>query len=154
MIERIGYLIAIFFGAGLAKKAPGTVGSLASLIIWIPLFHFSNSLTLKVLVVLFIFLLGIWASQIGMKAFNKKDPKQVVIDEVAGQGLALILVSATIPNFILGFLLFRFFDILKPWPISLIDKKMHSAFGIMFDDIIAGLFALVSLYTINYFGLI
>ncbi|NBO18797.1 MAG: phosphatidylglycerophosphatase A, partial [Proteobacteria bacterium] len=68
-----------------------------------------------------------------------EDPGEIVVDEVAGQWLLLSAFSATGPAYIIGFVLFRAFDIVKPWPISLADRKIHGGFGVMFDDILAGL---------------
>ena len=77
------------------------------------------------------------------------DPKEIVIDEFIGQSLVLVFLPLTYQNYILGFILFRFFDIYKPMPINYFEKKYQNAFGVIFDDIIAGGYALLAIYIIN-----
>lgn len=134
-------LLATFGGVGFFKQAPGTIGSLASLLIWAPCVFFGVSPWVRLLLVLAVFLVGWWATFCALPTFKRQDPKEIVIDEVAGQGLALVLCPPSWVALLLGFVLFRLFDILKPWPISFIDRKIKSALGIMLDDILAGLFA-------------
>lgn len=134
-------IIATFGGVGFSKHAPGTLGSLASLLIWGPCVFFEISPWVRLLLVLAIFLVGWWATFRALPAFKSQDPKEIVIDEVAGQGLALALCAPSWLGLLLGFILFRLFDILKPWPISFVDRKIKTALGVMLDDILAGLFA-------------
>lgn len=143
-------LLATWFGFGLSPKAPGTAGSLAALpFAWV-IQAYVGSAGLFVAAIA-VFFLGWWASASYLRASADQadnDPKEVVIDEVAGQWL--LLAALTIPSgppswfsYLIGFLLFRFFDIVKPWPVSLADRKVKGALGIMLDDIVAALYPLV-----------
>lgn len=139
------FWLATFFGAGLLPKAPGTWGSLASLAIWAPLVLFSVPEWLRVLLAVVVFLIGIPASTRAAAVLGKDDPKEVVIDEVAGQGLALALAAPSVASIVLGFALFRLFDVKKPWLVGWADRELHGGLGIMADDMIAGALALVVL---------
>lgn len=153
-MSRAAALIATWFGAGKAPKAPGTFGSLATL----P-FAYVLHVTLGAYAVLafslLAFALGCWASAAHAKAIGKEDPGEIVIDEVAGQSLLLAFLPPTLLAYAVGFLLFRLFDVLKPWPVSLADRKLEGGFGIMADDMLAGFYpvalfmivALLSPYT-------
>ncbi len=131
-------MLATWFSAGTISRMPGTVGSLAAL----PVAYFLQ-LTFGTLVLLVativIFAIGVIVADAYSKHIQAEDPKEVVIDEVAGQWLVIAAGFPTWQSYLLAFILFRFFDILKPWPISLADKKIKGGFGIMFDDILAGL---------------
>ncbi len=122
---------------GRISFAPGTWGSLASSILWAPLVLSGASFLLRLFVSLAVFALGIWA--ISRSHFESDDPKEVVIDEAAGMGFATLFCEPTITSIAVAFILFRVFDILKPWPISWADRKIKGPFGIMFDDILAGI---------------
>lgn len=141
-------MIATWFKSGLSPKAPGTVGSLCSLPLAWFLIHYWGSLGVGIGAI-FLFLVGWWATHIVLKdKSNGTDPGFVVIDETVGQLLSFIFVAhlpLDISTYILGFAFFRFFDIIKPWPVSFFDKKIHSAFGVMTDDVCAGLYAAVLL---------
>ncbi|MEI6805462.1 MAG: phosphatidylglycerophosphatase A, partial [Myxococcaceae bacterium] len=91
--------------------------------------------------VLLVFVIGWWATFRALPTFKSQDPKEIVIDEVAGQGLALVFCPPGWMALLLGFILFRLFDILKPWPISYVDRKIKNALGVMLDDMLAGVFA-------------
>ena len=141
-------LLATWFGVGLLPKAPGTWGSIAAL----PFAWFIASIggfTAMLLGVLLVSAIGWWACRGYLRRFGGEDPSPVVIDEVAGQWLTLSYVSPDILLYGLGFLLFRFMDIMKPWPIGLADRKIKGGFGIMFDDLLAGFFAAVCLYLLQ-----
>ncbi len=144
---RIAIAIASWFGSGFAPKAPGTVGSLAALpLIW-PLLYFSP-LWLVVVVTIFLFLVGTWAAGVAGRAWGKVDHGAIVIDEVVG-----MILAVSMPFYLLGqwadlpmvaavsFVTFRCFDIAKPWPVSLIDRRMKTGMGVMLDDVAAGLYA-------------
>ncbi|MFW2421379.1 MAG: phosphatidylglycerophosphatase A [Porticoccaceae bacterium] len=132
-------LLAFGFGSGLAPRAPGTVGSLAALLLW-PLLLMLPTTQMWLLLALGsvagIAICGVAAKQLGVH-----DHGGIVWDEFIGLWLVLALLPATLPAALLGFVLFRVFDIAKPWPISWCDKRIDGGFGIMLDDIIAGLFA-------------
>lgn len=143
--KHIALIIAEFFYCGRFPYAPGTVGSLGALVIWVPALYYAWPLWLMILVLIILFVLGLWASAYGIAKYKKSDPKQVVIDEVVGLGLPFLVISAHIPEIIYAFVLFRFFDIVKPWPINYVEKRFPDHWGIMLDDVVAGLFAMIIL---------
>jgi len=143
-------LIATFFYAGLMRPAPGTWGSLASLpagalILWL------GGLNAFLIAVPLVFALGWWATAVETRGKDDHDPSEIVIDEVAGQWIALIPVFIGIthsgagmlalwPGWVTAFVFFRLFDITKPGPIGWADRR-GDALGVMLDDVIAGVFA-------------
>ncbi|NQV54943.1 MAG: phosphatidylglycerophosphatase A [Rhodospirillales bacterium] len=148
-MNRFAKLIAVFFGIGRLPWAPGTWGSLAALpLAWgLHLWGGAPALTVATL---FVFILGAWASSVYAKQSGGGDPSEVVIDEVAGQWLTLLVVPPNLVLYGAGFLLFRFFDILKPWPVSWADRRIKGGVGIMVDDILAGLYAAILLAALHY----
>ena len=151
-LQTIAWVLATWFGAGCVPKAPGTIGSLFSLpLIVIGWLLGSEALIATIAVV---FLVGWWATSIVLKTQKEQDPGFVVIDETVGQILTFALVTTNgfawyyIP---IGFALFRFFDIIKLWPASYFDQSVHTAFGVMMDDVVAGLYAALVLYGITFF---
>ena len=149
-MKKIFLLIATFCGLGYVPFAPGTVGSLASFIIWGPLIFFKYSFWIRFLILIIVIIIAILSSNESVKYFKIKDPKQIVIDEVAGMGVVLLFVDSEYFIAILGFILFRFFDILKPWPIKKIEK-LPNGFGVVLDDIMAGIYSLFFLILIKKF---
>jgi len=144
--------IATWFGSGLVRPAPGTIGSLAALpIAWVALW-LGGSLLLGVMIFL-LFALGLWATNAFISADNDKDPSSVVVDEVVGQWIALLGASLSLGAFLVAFGAFRFFDILKPWPVSWADKSISGAMGVMLDDILAGIYALILLLAVRTFAM-
>jgi phosphatidylglycerophosphatase A len=141
----VAYWIAVLGGAGLVSRAPGTVGSLASLLLWAPMVMLQVAWPIRLAAVLAVFLLGWWASQHSLKRFRSEDPQAIVIDETAGLGLSLCLCGPSWLMLVLGIALFRFFDIFKPWPVSWADRNVKGSLGIMLDDILAGAYALMFL---------
>mgnify|MGYP006420239237 CR=1 FL=1 len=138
-------LLATWFGAGYLPKAPGTWGSLAALpFAWV-IAEWSGGVGLAV-AVLIVFGVGLWASVGYLRLGGGEDPGPIVIDEVAGQWLTLLVVPPDLILYAIGFLLFRLFDIWKPWPISWADQKIKGGMGIMLDDVIAGVYAGVLLW--------
>jgi phosphatidylglycerophosphatase A len=133
-------LVATWFGCGLLPIAPGTWGSLAALpFAWaIAVLAGPSGLIAAALVV---FLLGWWAAHVVSQASGIKDPGAIVVDEVAGQWLTLAAAPLDPLHYGAGFLLFRLFDILKPWPASWADRRLPGGFGVMADDIFAALYA-------------
>ena len=136
-------LLAFGLGAGYSPVAPGTMGTLVA----VPLYLLLQPLSLfeYLGVVLGISLLGIWICGEASKEMGVHDHPGIVWDEIAGYLVTMIAAPAGWPWVIAGFLLFRFFDILKPWPICAIDQKVHGGLGIMLDDLLAGLFSLLVL---------
>ena len=135
--------IATFGGAGLLPRAPGTWGSLAALPFgWLILeaFGWRGVLAASLLVAI----LGWWASRAVLARTGSKDPGAIVIDEVAGQLLCLSVARTELWHFALAFAVFRVMDILKPFPANLADRKAGGGFGVMADDIVAGIYALAA----------
>jgi phosphatidylglycerophosphatase A len=132
-------LIYTGLGLGLAPKAPGTCGTLLGL----PLFWLAGDQSWPVQAGLWVlvFALGWWAAAKAEAELGVHDSPQVVIDEVAGYLTAVFLAPNRPAVWILGFILFRFFDILKPWPVNWADRRLPGGFGVMADDILAGLYA-------------
>ncbi len=133
-------LIATWLGVGLLPGAPGTWGSLAALPFAYGLVSAGGVWVLAVGTIL-VFLAGLWASGRAAAALGAADPRQVVVDEVAGQWLALIPVALDLRYWLVAFVAFRLADILKPWPVSLAENRLKGAMGIMADDIVAGVYA-------------
>jgi phosphatidylglycerophosphatase A len=141
------WTLATFFGAGFLKPGPGTYGSVAAALLWFAAAHAFHptpaTLTLATIVVaILITTIGIPASTITAREANRKDPGFIVIDEVAGQLVALIAIRPDWKHALLSLVLFRLFDIFKPWPIRKLEALPEGT-GIMLDDIAAGVFALV-----------
>ncbi len=149
-MKRMLLFFATFFYIGHLPIAPGTWASLVTtVLVYFIKPYWQAPVYLQIAVIVFIFLLGIAIASVAEKHFNKKDPRPCVIDEVAGQMVSLLLVPHTISFYIAGFLLFRLFDILKPFPIRSIEK-IPGGFGVMLDDIVAGLYALGVLHLYLY----
>ena len=130
------HLIAAGFGSGLAPRAPGTFGTLAALLPWWPL-HFLPTALYWAIIALGT-ALGIYVCGKTARDLRTHDHGAIVWDEFIGLWIALAWLPAGPAWVIAGFLLFRLFDIWKPWPIRWCDKHVHGGFGIMFDDIVAG----------------
>ncbi len=135
--------VAMGLGSGLSPKAPGTAGTLLT----VPLVYFLQQQTLFIygLVTLFVLLTGSWICGYAAKKLKVHDHSGIVYDEVAGFLITMFMAPAGWSWMLAGFILFRFFDAVKPWPISWLDKNIHGGFGIMFDDVIAGVFSLLCL---------
>ena len=131
--------MAFGFGSGLAKKAPGTFGTLAAIPVYF-LFAQTNSLIYSLLT-LIVTVVGVWICGIAAEKLGEHDFGGIVWDEIAGYLITMWLVPLTCQTIIAGFILFRFFDILKPWPIKWLDKQVQGGLGIMIDDVLAGVFA-------------
>ncbi|HMH12882.1 MAG TPA: phosphatidylglycerophosphatase A [Edaphobacter sp.] len=140
------WTLGTFFGAGLLKPGPGTYGSIAALLLWYGAAHVLNPSPLAlaigtVIAALAVTLIGIPAATIVARESGREDPGHVVIDEAAGQLIALIAIPADWKHAALSLILFRAFDILKPPPIRQLER-LPAGTGIMLDDVAAGLFAL------------
>ena len=140
--------LASWFGCGFINPAPGTWGSLGALPFGILIYAAGGAYALS-LAVIVITLIGFWASDKFDKAMDGHDSKMIVIDEVAGQWIALIPAALNPSLIIFAFISFRFFDILKPWPISFLDKKVKGTPSVMGDDIVAGLFAYICVMAVD-----
>jgi len=157
MKKKIALLISTFFGAGLAKKAPGTFGSLATLPLacFVAYFFGFNGLLYTALIVFIIGTVAVYYATLGEK---ETDPGKIVIDETAGQLTTFLLSVPYLYHtfnlkacviYLLGFFLFRFFDIIKMGPVKWADTKLKNAFGVMLDDVFAGIFAALVLMLIS-----
>jgi phosphatidylglycerophosphatase A len=143
-------VIATCFGVGKFRYAPGSMGSLTALpLAWWLSTSYGSQILISVSIILFI--IGIWASEAYANNIGQADPGSIVIDELTGQLFTLGFVTVDLWTLAAGFVLFRFFDIAKPWPIYWIDKKLKGGFGIMLDDIIAAIFAIPMLYLFEIF---
>jgi phosphatidylglycerophosphatase A len=146
-------LLASFGGSGFITPASGTWGSLAALpIATYILFNYSSLYLLYLSFTLF--LIGIWVCREWLNAVGDQDndPSMIVIDEAAGLSLTLAFAEMSLISVFLGFALFRLFDIAKPWPISWLEKRFSGAFGIMIDDMVAGLLAGIILFFFQIYG--
>lgn len=145
------HFLAFGFGSGAAPKAPGTFGTLAA----IPLYCLLALLPLPAygLFVLLAFGFGVYLCEQASKDMGVHDHGGIVWDEFVGFWIAMIALPFHWAWILAGFVLFRVFDILKPWPISWLDKRVHGGFGIMIDDVLAGLFAAIILQVVYRFFL-
>ncbi len=136
------------FGIGFIPIASGTFGSLAGLLIGYILYLINFNLFFIIIPLLFV--LGIIASNTYQKQTGEKDSSIIVIDEVVGQLIAMIFVVDNLILVLCSFIIFRIFDIFKPWPASYADKKMDGGLGVMLDDVFAGIYAAILIYLIGY----
>ena len=145
----VKFLVTGFY-SGKIKYMPGTFGTLVGVLIF-QLISF-NSLLNNIFLLLILFFLSLLLLNYSYKEsiFLNKDDKSIVIDEIFGYLIFMIFFENNLINLLVGFILFRFFDIFKPFPISLIDKNIKNSFGVMFDDVIAALFSGVGLFLFNY----
>ena len=137
-MNRFAVLLATVGGAGYAPFAPGTVGSAIGVVVYLLVSRQSVGVELALLVV--VTLVGVWAADRAIGHFRRKDPSPVVIDEVAGQLVTLAFTGAGLRGAVAGFLLFRLFDIIKPWPANKFEA-LPGGTGIVADDLMAGVYA-------------
>lgn len=147
MSKKIALIIATYCGLGLSPKAPGTVGSIGTIPLAMGLAYFWGMYGI-ILAALPIALIGIYATDVLIRDSEDKDPGKVVVDEVVGQLLTFLLVADTLKGnlddwwlYLIGLVVFRFFDICKMGPVKWFDSKMKNAVGVMMDDVCAGLLA-------------
>ena len=156
MIKTLNYLIVTCFGIGSIRFAPGTITSLITTIFLYSLFHIINLPNKTVLIILLIIsIYSFYAVSEYIKFNENKDPKEVVIDEFIGQSIPIYLYEishGTVKDtqeavlfYLYIFILFRFFDIKKPFPINFLDKKFKNSFGVIIDDVVAGLYVVLTL---------
>ena len=156
-MKKINVLISTFFGYGYLTKIPGTVTSLVTTVFIYIAYEYLGYADLKFSIIFFtlLFFYSFYAVKDSENEFKNKDPRQIVIDEVLGQAMPLILllylnqtnqISLQIEiYYVLSFLFFRFFDIIKPFPVSYFDKKFKNCFGVILDDVVAGLYVVLTL---------
>ena len=156
MIDKINFLFVTLFGIGKIKKIPGSVASLATTIFLFFLLHMLKIPANFILVfVIIIFFISLYAVNIFIKDLDNKDPKEVVIDELIGQSIPICLyeiahqttkeTSEALTSYFIMFILFRIFDIVKPYPVSYYDKNFKNSFGVIMDDVAAGLYVVAVL---------
>lgn len=151
--EKIALVLSTWFGSGFFPFASGTFGTLAA----VPLILLLGNLGIlnRLFIVLIAIGIAVWSSDRAQDLLGKKDPSEVVIDEVAGFLLTIALLPYSVQTLCLGFFLFRFFDILKPFPIKHLEK-LKGGFGIVMDDLLAGLYACagtwITVFIINAFS--
>jgi len=143
--------LATGFGSGLVPKAQGTAGSLAAIVPWL-LLHTVLDLWGWLLLIAVSFALGVRACNVAGRIIGVDDHRSLVWDEFVGQWIALLPVLM-VPGFawvVAGFVLFRLFDVWKPWPIAWFDRRVKGGLGVMLDDVIAGIFAAIVLHFIQF----
>ncbi len=151
MLNKINFLFVTLFGIGKIKKIPGSIASLVTTLFLFFLFHFLNvSPNIILISVIIIFLISIYAVNIFIKDLDNKDPKEIVIDEFIGQSIPICLyeiahegskeTNLVLTFYFIMFILFRIFDIVKPYPVSYYDKNFKNSFGVIMDDVCAGLY--------------
>ncbi|MBO6280893.1 MAG: phosphatidylglycerophosphatase A [Alphaproteobacteria bacterium] len=152
MSKKLALIIATYFGLGLSPKAPGTVGSFGTLPLAFILAYYTGIYGIIIAAIL-IFIIGTMATHELIKDQQEKDPGKVVVDEVVGQLLAFTFVADNLYQnlntwwiYLLGFIAFRFFDICKMGPVKWFDSKMKNAYGVMLDDVCAGLMGSFTLW--------
>lgn len=147
-MKRLSLFFATGFFVGYIPLAPGTFGTLLGLVVY----AFVALLKIEVQMVIFMFCLivAFSATKNAIKHFGKPDPPQVVIDEILGIWITLLFFEISFKNFFCGFVFFRLFDIVKPFPVGYIDKKLKGEFGVILDDLAAGLMAKGLIWLIFY----
>ena len=155
-MHNINFLFVTLFGIGKLKKIPGSYASLATIIFLFILFHILNfSANIILIGVIIVFLISLYAVNIFIKDMDNKDPKEVVIDEFIGQSIPICLyeiahegtkeTNEVLTFYFIMFILFRIFDITKPYPVSYYDKNFKNSFGVVMDDVVAGLYVVAVL---------
>jgi phosphatidylglycerophosphatase A len=148
LLSHPAHFFALGFGSGLAPKAPGTFGTLVAFPLYWLISNYSFSTQLMIITALFLF--GIYVCDKTGKALGVADHSAIVWDEIVAMMLVLTVASLHWLICLLAFLLFRLFDIWKPFPISYFDAKLKNGFGVMFDDLLAAIYAMASLLLISY----
>ena len=156
MIKTLNYLFVTCFGIGSFRFAPGTITSLITAIFLYSLFHIINLSSNTILIILLIvFVYSFYAVSEYIKYNENKDPKEVVVDEFIGQSIPIYLYEIShrtvkdsqeaVLFYLYIFILFRYFDIKKPFPVNFFDKKFKNSFGVIIDDVVAGLYVVLTL---------
>lgn len=156
MIKTLNYLFVTCFGIGSFRYAPGTITSLVTTVFLFSLFHIINlSSNIIFFILLIVFIYSFYAVSHYIKENFNKDPKEVVVDEFIGQSVPIYLYEIShgtnkdaqeaVLFYLYIFILFRYFDIKKPFPVNFFDKKFKNSFGVIFDDVVAGLYVVLTL---------
>ncbi len=150
---RLAEPLATLFGIGRVPSAPGTAASAVALpLAWI-IAEFGGRFALLFAAIV-AFAVGSWACEIYARSKGNPDPSECVIDELAGQWIVCAFAPLSIPAYILAFILFRVFDILKPWPINITERRVPGGLGIMADDVVAGLMASLIIAVLAHLGIL
>lgn len=144
----VANFFALGFGLGLAPKAPGTVGTLLGVAL---LFVMPSNLLVYAGLIVVLFAFGVWCCDQCAKDLGVHDHPGIVWDEVVGYLLTMISMPRTLLWVVAGFAVFRFFDIVKPWPIGWVDRRIEGGMGIMLDDILAAIYSILVLQTLLFF---
>ena len=142
------HLLAAGFGSGLTAKAPGTAGTVLGVLVYLPLSGLPVASYVGLCIALFI--AGVWICGRAADDLNEHDHPSIVYDEVVGYLVTMVALPVQWPWIVAGFTLFRIFDIIKPWPISVLDRRVKGGFGIMIDDLAAALLALCLLHAARW----
>jgi len=156
MFKTLNYLFVTCFGIGSFRFAPGTITSLITTVFLYSLFHIINlSENIILIVLLIVFVYSFYAVSEYIKHNENKDPKEVVVDEFIGQSIPIYLYEIShgtvkgsqeaVLFYLFIFILFRYFDIKKPFPVNFFDKKFKNSFGVIIDDVVAGLYVVLTL---------
>ena len=156
MFNKINFLFVTLFGIGKIKKVPGSFASLATTLFLFFLFHILNaSPNIVLFTIIIIIFISLYSVNIFIKNLTNKDPKEIVIDEFIGQSIPICLYEIThvgpketdqvLTSYFIMFILFRIFDIVKPYPVSYYDKNFKNSFGVIMDDVCAGLYVVAVL---------
>tara|TARA_B100000427_G_scaffold43276_1_gene31763 strand:- start:1245 stop:1739 length:495 start_codon:yes stop_codon:yes gene_type:complete len=156
MLNKIIFLFVTLFGIGKINKIPGSIASLATTLLLFVLFHILNISPNFILIsIIVIFLISLYVVNLFIKNLTNKDPKEVVIDEFIGQSIPICLYEVAhegskstndiLTFYFIMFILFRIFDITKPYPVSYYDKNFKNSFGVIMDDVCAGLYVVAVL---------
>ncbi len=151
-VEVVAHVLAVWFGCGHVPRAPGTAGTLGA----IPLYFLVRSRGPHAIAAaaVIVTVIGVWASRRVCLRVERKDPQIVVIDEVAGVLIAWVAAPPTTIGWIAGLVLFRLFDHTKPWPARLAEQRLPVGFSVMFDDVVAGMWAAAVLVGARFAGLL
>ena len=156
MIKKINFLFVTLFGIGKIKKIPGSIASLATILFLFFLFHIVNiDQNIVLISLIIIFFISLYMVNIFIKDLDDKDPKEIVIDEFIGQSIPICLyeiahdttkeTNEILTFYFIMFVLFRIFDIAKPYPVNYYDKNFKNSFGVIMDDVCAGLYVVAVL---------
>ena len=156
MISQINFLFVTLFGIGKISKIPGSIASLVTTVFLFFLFHVVNiSANIILVSIIVVFFISLWSVSIFIKSLDNKDPNEVVIDEFIGQSIPICLyeiahegtkeITQVLTFYFIMFILFRIFDIVKPYPVSYYDKNFKNSFGVVMDDVCAGLYVVAVL---------
>ncbi len=149
LFKDVSAFLALGFGTGLYPHAPGTLGTLVAL----PIFYLTLLLPTNIsyIFAVALFFIGIYVSNHTSQILKIKDPSCIVIDEIVAFLIILMFIEPNLKDIFIAFILFRLFDIWKPFPINLLDSKLKGGFGIMIDDIGAAIYTLIIYNVINYY---